>query len=152
MAKPHVQDVSGSEWFHTARVACRLESGGEGGSSPKAGGEEGESSLGTVNKFHNAFLGLVRRWPHKLAGLWRDGYSSHECTLECLDAPVDEEGRSLEGWEQLHVCSRSDDLPDQMQQIWSRSMAKSVGGCCRSFALDCAVFPARRACDSRAFR
>ena len=30
------------------------------------------------------------------------------------------------------MCSRSDDLPDQMQQIWSRSMAKSVGGCCRS--------------------
>ena len=68
--------------------------------------------LGTVNKFRNAFLGLVRRRPHKLAGLWGDGYSSHECTLECLDVPVDEEGRSLEGWEQLHVCNRSDDLPD----------------------------------------
>ena len=68
--------------------------------------------LRTVNKFRNAFIGLVRRRPHNLAGLWRGGCSSHECTLECLDAPVDEEGRSLEGWELLHVCNRSDDLPD----------------------------------------
>ena len=112
MPQQHAVDVSSCEWFHTARVVFRVGSGGEGGSSPKAGGEEGESSLGTVNKFHNAFLGLVRRWPHKLAGLWRDGYSSHECPLECLDVPVDEEGRSLEGMEQLHVCNRSDDLPD----------------------------------------
>ena len=90
MPQQHAVDVSSCEWFHTARVLLRVGSGGEGGSSPKAGGEEGESSLGTVNKFHNAFLGLVRRWPHKLTGLWRDGYSSYECILECLDAPVDE--------------------------------------------------------------
>ena len=45
------------------------------------------------------------------ARLWRDGCSSRECTLEWLDASVDEEGRSLEGWEQLHVCNGSDDLP-----------------------------------------
>ena len=60
MATPHANDVSGSEWFHTARVVFRVGSGGEGGSSPKAGGEEGESvSIELHSGRHVYFIGAM---------------------------------------------------------------------------------------------
>ena len=60
MAEPHAKDVSGCEWFHTARVLLRVGSGGEGGSSPKAGGEEGESvSIELHSGRHVYFIGAM---------------------------------------------------------------------------------------------
>ena len=60
MAKPHAQDLSGSKWFHTACVACRLGSGGEGGSSPEAGGQDGESVAIELQSGHHVyFIGAI---------------------------------------------------------------------------------------------
>ena len=53
-------DVSDSGWFHTAHVAFQVGSGGEGGSSPKTGGEEGESlSIELHSGRHVYFIGAM---------------------------------------------------------------------------------------------
>lgn len=63
------------------------------------------ADLRTVNSFRNAFLGLVERRPHRLAGVWHDQHTDEEWTLECLGAPAASTG-SENPPESLRVRSR----------------------------------------------